>query len=66
MKIIIITNSSKGLYSFRKELIQELIKKNEVIAITPNNGSIENIRQLGCDIIDTPLDRRGINLINDF
>ena len=66
MKIIIITNSSKGLYSFRKELIQELIKKNEVIAITPNNGSIENIRQLGCDIIDTPLDRRGINPINDF
>ena len=43
MKIAIIANSSAGLFNFRQELIRSLSKENEVLAITPNNGSISEI-----------------------
>ena len=66
MKIAIITNSSTGLFNFRRELIQYLVKENEVIAITPNSGNISNIEKLGCRVIDTPIDRRGMNPIKDI
>lgn len=66
MRIVIIANSSRGLYTFRSELIQELLKNNEVVALIPDNGKIEQLKELGCKVIDTPIDRRGINPIKDF
>lgn len=67
MKILVLSNSSMGLYSFRKELILKLLKrKNFVLAYTPNNGSVEELRNLGCKVFDISVDRRGINPIKDF
>ena len=66
MKIAIIANSSAGLFNFRQELIRSLSKENEVLAITPNNGSISEIEALGCRVIEIPVDRRGMNPIKDF
>lgn len=66
MRIIIVANSSTGLYRFRKELIQELVKKHEVFVLTPDYGRIELIRQLGCQVQVISMDRRGINPVKDF
>lgn len=66
MKIIILANSSKGLFGFRQELIAELLKKNTVCAYTPDNGSVSAIKALGCEVFDLPVDRRGINPQKDF
>ena len=39
MKILILANNDVGLYQFRRELIEELLKKNEVMIALPY-GSI--------------------------
>ena len=66
MKILILANSSKGLFGFRQELITELVKNNEVAAYTPNNGSVEELEALHCSVNDLYMDRRGINPKNDL
>lgn len=65
-KILFLSNHFITLYSFRKELIQKLVKYgNEVYLSLPadENGYFEN---LGCHIIITQIDRRGVNPKNDF
>lgn len=66
-KILILTNNSGGLYGFRKELIQGLIAQGyEVYASTPFDNHIDDLMQLGIHLIETKINRRGINPINDF
>lgn len=64
-KILILANSDLGLYKFRKELIEELLIGNEVYISLPNGGYIKDLVQLGCKFIETRIDRRGINPIED-
>lgn len=66
MKILILANNDVGLYQFRKELIEELLKKNQVFISLPNGDLVEPLRQLGCKFINTSIDRRGINPKTDF
>lgn len=66
MRVMILANFDLGLYQFRKELIQELLKDNEVIISLPYGELIEPLKNMGCKFIDTPVDRRGINPITDI
>ena len=66
MKILILANNDIGLYQFRKELIQELIKENTVFISLPYGEMIEPLKELGCVFINTSLERRGINPIKDL
>lgn len=67
MKILIIANSDIGLYKFRRELIEELIRrKNEVYIAAPAGEYHNNIATLGCKYLATPLERRGMNPVKDF
>lgn len=66
MKILILANNDVGLYKFRKELILELLKKNEVIVSLPYGELVEPLKEMGCRFIKTPIDRRGINPITDM
>lgn len=66
-KILILANSSGGLVHFRKELITELRKKYKIFISTPANDSYELLSsELGCKVIRTEMDRRGINPVSDF
>ncbi|OBW58439.1 glycosyl transferase [Solibacillus silvestris] len=65
-RILILANNDGGLYKFRKELIEELVKMNEVIVSLPNGEYIPKVKELGCHFIDTPINRRGTNLMTDF
>lgn len=66
MKILVFANNSGGLHDFRGELIAELLKTNTLIAATPFDDKIAELRALGCTLIETPVDRRGVNPARDL
>lgn len=66
MKILILANNDVGLYQFRRELIEELKKKHSVILSLPYGEMVEPLVQLGCQFVDTLVDRRGVSVIKDL
>lgn len=67
MKILILANNDGGLYKFRRELIEELVKDHDVYVSVPEGEFIREIRALGCKVgINRFLDRRGKNPFRDF
>lgn len=65
MNILILANNDVGLYQFRRELIQELLKANAVYISLPYGELVEPLQAMGCQFIDTPLERRGMNPFKD-
>lgn len=65
MKILILANFDVGLYQFRRELIAELLKTNEVYISLPYGELVEPLKEMGCKYIDTQLERRGMNPFKD-
>jgi glycosyltransferase involved in cell wall biosynthesis len=67
MRILVLANFGMGLYNFRKELLEELIRNNNEVYISlPNDEYIPKLKKLGCTFVDTYLDRRGKNPLKDF
>lgn len=66
MKILILANNDIGLYKFRKELIEELVKENSVYFCVPDGDYVSRVEELGCKFIETDIDRRGINPLVDL
>ena len=67
MKILILSNHFITLYNFRKELIERmLIEGHEVFISMPKAEENIFFSDLGCEIIETPVDRRGINPFKDI
>lgn len=65
-KILILANNDIGLHKFRKELIEELLKDNQVFISLPNGEFVKELIDLGCEFIDTNISRRGTNPITDL
>lgn len=59
--ILILTNSSGGLYDFRNELLVRLLEKHKVIISLPDTTKVKELEEEGCEIITTPINRRGVN-----
>ncbi len=59
MRILVVTNHSYMLYRFRKRLIFELMKENEVILAMPFVGHEDDFKNAGIRCIETSIDRRG-------
>lgn len=59
--ILILTNSSGGLYDFRNELLVGLLEKHRVIISLPDDTKVKELEEEGCEIITTPINRRGVN-----
>lgn len=77
MRVLILANNDIGLYKFRKELLQELLhpgsyierRKAEpckVYVSLPDGEFIPELNKIGCEFINTPLDRRGMNPLKDL
>ena len=67
MRIVIIANNSNGLYLFRRQLISALIEReHEVILLTPFDTDVDNLKNLGASLVETPVDRRGTNPLKDY
>ena len=64
-RIAILANHSGGLYDFRKDLISELKKHANVTVAVPHNDRWEELHKLVDEVIELPVDRRGMNPIHD-
>lgn len=65
--VLFIVNHNITLYNFRKELVKQLVQENyRVIAVLPVTEETKKITDLGCEVIDVPVERRGTNPIHDF
>ncbi len=65
-KILMVTNHSYMLWQFRRELIRTLLKDYEVAVSTPFAGHERDFAEMGCQMIQTDIDRRGINPVTDL
>lgn len=65
-KVLILCNSLGGLYEFRKELVQELTKQYQVYISAPDEKHKEELEAVGCQVLFTAINRRGMNPIQDM
>lgn len=63
---MILANSSGGLYDFRNELVEKLLAEGEVAASLPDEVKTKELSEEGCKIISTPINRRGVNPVEDI
>lgn len=66
MKVLIIANSDMGLYKFRREVLEALLKENEVYITLPNGEFVPAMQEMGCKFIDCQMDRRGMNPLKEI
>ncbi len=64
--ILIISNVSAGLVSFRLEVIERMMQDNKVTILCEDNGRADRLRELGCTVINTPVDRHGTNPVKEL
>ena len=60
-KILILASSSGGLYDFRNELLQKLLKEYQVTVSLPDQVRTKELEEEGCRVVHTPINRRGVN-----
>ena len=66
-KVLFLTNSSSGFYSFRRELVQALLQNaHEVVLCMPAADRTDYFRALGCHIVDRRFDRHGTNPLREL
>lgn len=67
MKILVSANFDVGLYKFRKELLQEFIKRGHKVYISlPYGDLVKPLEDMGCEFIETDIDRRGMKPLTDL
>lgn len=64
--ILIISNVTNGLFLFRRELIECLVKKYDVIILASDTGSVDDLRKMGCKVILGELERHGTNPLKEL
>lgn len=67
-KILIISNTIVGLHSFRREVIKAIVDAGYkvIISVPDDDTKADYFRGIGCEIIQTEFDRRGVNPLADF
>ena len=67
MKILVTANFDLGLYKFRKELLKELLDNGHQVYISlPDGDLVLPLVEMGCEFINTDIDRRGMNPVTDL
>ena len=65
-KVLILANYDEGLYKFRKEVIEELVKDYEVFISVPSGKYIDDLKKLNTKVILTEFNRKGTNPLKDI
>ena len=66
-RVLILSNHFITLFSFRKELINTLVQEGyEVYLSLPQSDENQYFIDLGCKIVETNIDRRGVNPFKDI
>lgn len=66
MNVLILTNSSGGMYAFRREIVAEIARKADVFLCMPDGLYIDYWESIGCTCIYNNFDRHGINAIHEL
>ena len=64
-KILIVNNSTAGLWGFRQELIEKLCARYKVIILAKDTGSVEQMLNLNCQYIPINWDYHGTNVLQE-
>ncbi len=65
--ILILANVTSGLYEFRKDLIDKLLSMGYKVYISATfDYHYDSLEKMGCYMINTKVDRRGINPVTDM
>ncbi|SEN29562.1 galacturonosyltransferase [Terribacillus saccharophilus] len=65
--IVILSNHHAYTYNFRKEIIDRFLKlEYKIYLVLPYGERVEQLKEMGCEFIDLPLDRRGMNPLTDL
>lgn len=66
--ILVLTNNIGGLYNFRMEVIKAIVDKGYkvIISIPEESPKAVFFKEIGCQIILTPFNRRGMNPFADL
>lgn len=65
-KILIVSNVTAGLASFRSELIGTLSKEYDVIILASDNGRKDKLEALGATVIPVEMERHGTNPLKEM
>ena len=66
-KVLVLCNGARILYLTRFELLKALRDRGDTVYLsTPRNSANAPFEEIGCRIIETPLDRRGLTPKEDF
>ena len=67
MKVLILTNNFIGLYSFRKEVVKAIRDAGYDVTISaPFDEKKTYFEEIGCKLIDTQFNRKGMNPLKDL
>ena len=64
-KILILCNSSGGLYDFRDQLLKELCREHDLWISMPDDLKEKELSLLGAKVLRTPMERRGMNPLKE-
>lgn len=66
-RVLFLANHFIALYSFRKEMINAMVKQGyELYLSLPPSEENKYFEDLGCHIVETEIDRRGVNPVKDL
>ena len=65
-RVLILSNSSGGLYDFRNEFVEALLAEHEVFISLPDDVKTKELRSEGAHVIQMPIHRRGMNPLEDI
>ena len=65
-RVLILTNSSGGLYDFRNEFVEALLAEHQVFISLPDVVKVKELLAEGAKVIHTPIHRRGMNPLEDL
>jgi len=67
MKVLLLANNIGGLLSFRKEVVEAIIKDgNEITISAPYDDRYKEVTEMGASYVDIAIDRRSTNPIKDL
>ncbi|PRQ62660.1 glycosyltransferase family 4 protein [Vibrio sp. V01_P9A10T6] len=67
MKLIMVANTAWSVFNFRHSLIKELLNHGvELYVIAPEDKFSEKLAEMGCQVLDLPMQAKGVNPIADF
>ena len=65
-KILMISNVTANLVNFRKEIIERLLQRYEVIVLATENIGRDTLERMGCRFISIDVDRHGTNPLTEI